>query len=481
VSSYGEAAVELARLAGLVLDPWQRDSLELMLAVRADGKWACFEFAEIVARQNGKGSILEARALAGLFLLGEQLIMWSAHEVKTALEAFRRLRALLVNLGESVNENLIDVDGVLVKVSNTNGQESLERLDTGQRVKFIARSKGSGRGFSGDVNIVDEAFAYTDDQHAALLPTMSARPNPQLIYTSSPPLTDDTGEVLFRLRKRAEVGKAVRLGFRDWGAPGTLDDLSALNLDDRELWAVTNPAYGIRIDEEFIQSERESMSDEKFAVERLGVWPKQRVGGGAIDPAQWASLFDPDSRRDGDIALGVDIAPQRDYASIALYGRRVDEIGHGQLVDYRAGTDWIVPRLVDLRDALDPVAFGMGRGTAASLKTGLEQVGITRPADEDKPTRGDVMVMAGVDMAAACGQLIDAVRQGALRHVGQKPLDAAVSGAKTKEAGDTIAWSRKDADTEVSPLVALTVAKRAYLERVGKVNRPGVEPMVVWR
>jgi hypothetical protein len=70
--SLGDEAVELARRAGLVLDPWQADSIRLMLSVREDGKWACFEYGEIVARQNGKGAILECRALAGLFLLDER-------------------------------------------------------------------------------------------------------------------------------------------------------------------------------------------------------------------------------------------------------------------------------------------------------------------------------------------------------------------------------------------------------------------------
>jgi hypothetical protein len=115
-----------------------------------DGLWACFEYCELVARQNGKGAILEARALAGFLLLGEALIMWSAHEYKTAMEAFRRVRTLLRTLGTPINDNLILLDGVYIKVSNTNGDEGFERLDTEQRIKFIARSKGSGRGFTGD-------------------------------------------------------------------------------------------------------------------------------------------------------------------------------------------------------------------------------------------------------------------------------------------------------------------------------------------
>src|SRR5215470_12572171 len=140
----GPEACELAERAGLVPDRWQADAMDLLLACREDGKWACFEYAEILARQNGKGAILEIRVLAGFLLLGEELIMWSAHEYKTAMEAFRRFRTLLRRLGTLVNpnnENLLNVGGILVKISNTNGEESFERLDTGARVKFVARSK----------------------------------------------------------------------------------------------------------------------------------------------------------------------------------------------------------------------------------------------------------------------------------------------------------------------------------------------------
>ena len=68
---------------------------------RADGKWAAFETALIVPRQNGKGSILEARELAGLFLFGEQLILHSAHEFKTAQEAFRRVLAYRMGMARA--------------------------------------------------------------------------------------------------------------------------------------------------------------------------------------------------------------------------------------------------------------------------------------------------------------------------------------------------------------------------------------------
>lgn len=474
--TYGDLAADLMVRAGKPLEPWQRDAVELMLSVRPDGQWACYEYAELVARQNGKGGIGEARVLTGLFLLGEELLLWSAHEYKTAMEAFRRVRALIRALGTPIGDNLVDVDGVPVKISNTNGEEGFERLDTEQRLKFIARSKGSGRGFSGDLNVIDEAFALTSEQHDALMPTIIARPNAQFVYLSSPPLTGTTGEILFGLRERAVAAGEDSLGYRDWGLPGDLDDLTNVDLDDRALWAAANPALGLgRVTEETIGRLRVSMianGGRGFAREVLGIWPKRITTGGAIDMARWSQMLDALSRRDGYLALGVDIAPTRDYAAIALYGVRADGLGHGQLVDYRAGTGWIIPRLVELRTALDPVAVGMGSGTYKSLEPDLEAAGFAQPDDVEAPARGDLAVAGGSDMSAACGQMIDATRQTSFRHVGQPQLDIAVAGAQTKVTGDTIAWARKEANTDICPLVSLTVARWAYLTRAGALVTP---------
>ena len=190
-SSAGVEAVELAASAGLVLDDWQAFALDCALGERKDGKWSAFEVGLIVPRQNGKGSILEARELAGLFLFGEQLILHSAHEFKTAQEAFRRLLLLV--------ENTDDLRKRVSRIRTSHGEEGIE-LTTGQRLRFVARSTGSGRGFSGDVVILDEAYRLPREALGALMPTLSARPNPQLWYASSAGHVDS--EVLRSLRDR---------------------------------------------------------------------------------------------------------------------------------------------------------------------------------------------------------------------------------------------------------------------------------------
>ncbi|MCI3277515.1 hypothetical protein [Streptomyces cylindrosporus] len=465
----GQEADDLARKAGLVADPWQRDAIDLLLACRADGKWACFEYAELVARQNGKGSLLEIRVLIGFLVLGEETILWSAHEYKTSMEAFRRVRRLIKRLGTQVgnNENLYEVDGVRIKISNTNGEEGFERLDTEARIKFVARSKGSGRGFSGDLVIIDEAFAYTLMQQDALMPTMRARPNPQIIYTSSPPLDGESGDVLYMLRARAEAGGDDSLGYRDWGAAGDLDHLDQVDLDDRELWAATNPAWGKRVTPEAMVRDRRGMSAKGFAREILGIWPKRAQGNVVIDPKLWAQMADETSRRttDGGIAIGVDVSPLRDYAAVCVYGVRDDGLGHVQLADYRPGTKWLVPRLVELREALEPIAVAMGRGTHAFLDTALREADFKVPEDKDAPQAGDLAVTSAIDMAAAAGQVLEGVREQAFRYMPNQHLDTAVAGAKTKQSGDTIAWTSNGSEVDISPLVAMTLARWSYASR----------------
>jgi hypothetical protein len=562
--SRGQDACDLIELAGQPLDFWQQQSLARMCAVREDGKWACFEFLELVARQNGKGGILEARALAGLLLFDEKLILWSAHEYKTAMEGFLRVGVLLRKLGRSVGKNLIlidDGDGhtITIKVNNTNGEEAYERLDTGQRLKFIARSKGSGRGFSPDVMIIDEAMFYTPLQHEALLPALSARPNPQIIYMSSPPIDGDSGEILFGLRDRAEaMVEAARmaalsgqvkggdgaeleaLGARIWGGDpnlehgGDLDHLDRINLDDPALLAGANPALGIRITIETTLRERRSMTAKGYARERLCIWPVPRlVAGGRIDPEKWKALQDAAAELDREtgVSLGVEVSADLGYASIALYGQAVGgpaeddpatkpareldpltaayamslgeptasmllaqlraetkqpkRLGFARLLDRRAGIAWVVPRLAELKASLGPVAIGMTAVTFAVLgQAALKAAGMVRPedraqnlADKDtRPRRGDLLVTNGPESAAACGQLIVAVDEGSLR-VKPHPtmpeiLDEAVLHAKTRRAGDALAWSRSDkaVEVEISPVGALGSARYAHLSRVGVVD-----------
>jgi len=470
--SHAEDVADLAEIAGLYLDPWQQMVLQHALGERADGKWAAFETAVLVSRQNGKGSILEARELAGLFLLDEALILHSAHEYRTSMEAHRRLVACLARLGRRINDNLYEVDGVPVKVINTNGEEGLERLDTGQRVKFIARSKNAGRGFTADCLIWDEAYALDEQQVDAQMPTLSARPNGQIWYTSSPPLDAVSGAQLFRVRRRALAGDRDGLAYFDWGAAGCLDDLSGVDLDDRRLWAACNPAYGYRIAEEAIERERAAMSDQGFARERLGIWPPDLSEGfQVIGEGDWCQAYDQQSQITGALVFAPAVSLDRARTSIGVAGARRDGMRHLEVVENRPGTGWVVQRLRELVARHRPAAVVVDEfGPTGSLIAPLEEAGIA----VERIGTGDVARAFGMFYDGVCGD--EAAR--VLRHIGQAELTAAVAGAITRSLGEGKAWDRKNAAVDITPLVAVTNAHWGYAH-FGH-QRPSV-PMVAWR
>src|SRR5699024_1348732 len=78
--SAAEDAAALMELVGKPLDDWQRHVLDGAMGERLDGRWTAFEVGLIVPRQNGKNVIIEARELAGLFILEDRVIIHSAHQ-----------------------------------------------------------------------------------------------------------------------------------------------------------------------------------------------------------------------------------------------------------------------------------------------------------------------------------------------------------------------------------------------------------------
>jgi phage terminase large subunit-like protein len=280
--SEGRNAVDLAALAGLELDPWQQHVLEAGLGRRGE-RWAAFEVALIVARQNGKGAVLEALELAALFLFDDvRLILHSAHEFKTAAEAFLRIRHLIADRPQFARR--------VERIRTAAGAEAIELKD-GKRLRFVARSSGSGRGFSSDLVILDEAYQLGDREMAALLPTLSARPDPQVWYTSTAGGPESVQ--LGRVRERGLTGSDPSLAFLEWSADDG-DDPAAL-----ATWAKANPGLGIRITGEYIAREMAALGPDAFARERLSIgdYPTGDAGSwDVINEDAWGTAASPGAR-----------------------------------------------------------------------------------------------------------------------------------------------------------------------------------------
>lgn len=459
-SSTGEEAVELAAMAKLYLDVWQQDALIGGLGERPDGMWAAFEVGVEVARQNGKGGILEARQLAGLFLLGERLIIHSAHEFATSLEAFRRLLVLI--------EDTPEFDRRVKRVSRSHGDEGIE-LKGGQRIRFRTRTAGGGRGFSCDCLILDEAMVIPAAMHGALLPTLSARPNPQVWYTGSAvdQQTMEHGVVFARVRARALEGTDPSLAYFGFGADAeTPDDVTTAMATDPTVWAQANPGLGIRIPLEHVAREQRSMDARTFAVERLGVgdWPRtDEEADQVIDPAAVADCEDVESIMLDPVFLAFDVSPDRSSSTISAGGRRHDGRVHVEVIQRGRGTAWVPARIAELVRDHEIVGVACdAAGPAASLIPELTKQDI------------EVMPMSAKEYAQACGMFFDGMVQSTIRHLGDPRLIDALRGAATRPLGDAWAWSRKNSGIDITPVVSCTAAHWGILSQ----EPPATEPLI---
>lgn len=444
-SSAGEEALALARECGVRPDPWQELCVEMLLRELPDGRWAGLEAAVELARQNGKNVVLEIIEAAALVLFGERLVTHSAHLFTTSMEHFARMRLWFER------PPLADL---LDDVRVANGKEQLV-LRGGRRLRFVARTHGASRGFTAERLVYDEAFSLDRSAQAAMMPALSARsmesPGPQVLYASSPAHPDSA--VLHSVRRRALDGD-TRVVYVGW-----VHD--SADPDDVDVWYAANPALGIRISEDWVRAERQSLDTDDFLRERCGVPMSEDAAEPLFGAGGWQDCRDAGSSIDGPVTLCVDVTPEMTRAAVGAAGRRPDGLWHVEVVDHRPGTDWLAARLCELSARWEtPIRYDPS-GPVSVLVGRLESAGVPL-----SPVAGG--------LSRSCGVLQELVVSRQIRHIGQEPLDRAVAGAKARMVGDRLSWARRSAKVDLSPLVAVTLAVAAAVDHGADVT------MAVW-
>jgi phage terminase large subunit-like protein len=410
-------AVDLASRYGLTPDDWQEDVLEDWLGRQSSGRWAAATCGLAVARQNGKNGAIEMRELFGMVLLGEKFLH-TAHEVKTARKAFLRISSFFEN-----ERQYPELAGLAREIRKTNGQEAVV-LTNGGSVEFIARSKGSGRGFTVDVLVCDEAQELTDEELAALLPTISAAPtrNPQVILTGTPPDPDrmdkPQGEVFRRVRRDGEKRTDKHLAWTDFGVPdGSLPDV-----DNRDLWLSSNPALGTRLSIAEVEREHGLMVATTFARERLGWWGDPTGASYTILPG-WPGLA-TDHPGSSVTAIGLAVSVGGDCGSIAqadIYG---DDLLNVDAQARHPGSAWMVTEAKRIQTAHDCAVVVDEKCPDGTLIPALEAAGVR------------VTVMKLADYIEAWSDLVNRVRESTVTHQAAAELDNAVASASLRSVGD---------------------------------------------
>lgn len=269
----GDEAVAFVRWAGMTLYPWQEDLLRDMCRTTDTGVWSAREVVVSLARQNGKGEVLVARELAGIYLFGERGIFHSAHFMDTAIDAQKRLWEVIEG-----NDNLFywweddeDTPGV-PRMGKTNGKENIT-FPNGAMVYFRTRTKKTGRGLSIDLLIFDECFDLPRETYSAMSKLIRARERAQAVYISSPVNREEHyhGDI-FSAKRWAGVDGADRVLFKEW-SPDEDDDPFA-----QSTWAKCNPsmvdagagALLADIESEAVSAQNSSALLDSFMVETLG-------------------------------------------------------------------------------------------------------------------------------------------------------------------------------------------------------------------
>jgi hypothetical protein len=455
-ATLGPEVGALCELIGFGPDPEQQLILDDVFALDSAGRSAVFEGAVIAPRQNLKTGVLKQCAIGWMFISDQRLIVWSAHEFRTAQEAFRDMEQLI--MGSPMLARRVK------NVYRGSGAEAIELL-TGQRLIFKARTKGGGRGLTGSKVILDEAFALQPAHMGALLPTLSAVPDPQVLYASS--AGDAGADVLRSIRDRGRAGDP-RMSYLEWCFPqgmcasATCDHAltaDGCSLDDPENWHQSNSALGRRMTVEHIAAERRAMPPDEFGRERAGWWDEPS-GVLVIPSALWAECLDLGSKVTTAPVFALDVSPDRSWSAIAVAGMTVDGLPHveitssGSVVDHLPGVGWVVPRCVTLAARWPGMRLTVIGGSAAeSLVPDLVAAGVP------------VEFVKGNDVAAACGLFFDKATTAGLRHVGQVELTSSLAAARKNVEDGEVAWrwGRRRSSADITPLYAATLALWALI------------------
>jgi len=455
-----EDVADLSASLGMPLDEWQEQALEAAMGERRDGRWASKFVGLSVPRQNGKSQLIVARALAGVLLFDEKLIIISAHETDTAREVWQRLMGIIED-NPSLEARI--APGGIMRAIN---REQI-RFSSGQVIKLKARGSSGSRGFSADCLLLDEAQILGKQAWGSIVPTMSARPNPQAWLFGTPPTEGDDPFAFSRVRDSSMGGK-VRHCWLEWSA----DD--ADNIDSPETWAKANPSYGVRISREAVEDDRAAMDDEQFCRERLGMWSTAGIGR-VIDEKSWSAVADPASMAVERLTLAIDVSPDRSAASVSLAGRRYDGIWHVELDEHRKGVDWVAGWVKQRaeRNALHAVVVDSLSGLVDTDRRGRNQL---------KGTEIEVTLASseGRDMAIACAGYYDAVMAATVRHTDQPQVNVSLSQAGKRSVGSGWAWNKRSATSDITPTVSQTLALwGAQNENVNKPTRSARRKVVV--
>ena len=465
------------------LEDWQEYVLWAWHDIDDAGRWAASECGLLVSRQNGKSEVLVAYDLARLFLFPlpdkrRRTVLHTAHEVKTATETFEKLSSII-----EANDRLM---GLVDHIYTANGKEAIVLKKRpgqllGDRVRFVARSKKSGRGFAATDIVYDEAQELPVSARKALTYTQSTIPNRQELYVGTVPTEENDGEVFEGVRDRGRRG-ASRVTWQEWSPDGAEHPERAKKIDVRspQVWREAIPAMGTWIAPETIAEQVDRATDrDELLQERFAVWPNRpEVKAEALSELslkKWAKMTGdyPIEGKAPNTIITIAVARGGGSASVGA-GRRVKA---GIAVEHKktsGGTMWVAGYVKKLKAELGDATVVLDAKNATAILTALAKAGIK------------YLSMNIDELAAAHTQFIEHVNAKLVPHRNQPEVTASLQFAKTRTftRGTGQTWDQSDPRKPITQAQVVTWAVWGVLKAESKPKRdvpPPPVPTVVRR
>ena len=396
----------------------------------------------VVPRRAGKTIAVLARNVAKCLHIPRARCWYTAHrrEVGSALWRSDWYPLLRAGLGDRV------------ALRFANGSETIEVLPgpRASTVRLFAPSGEALRSQDADLVTVDEAREFSLEDGTALegavRPAQLARAGRQLYLVSSAGDALSTWLLRYRDLGRAAADAGDTRGgvaYFEWSTPTSSGDPM-----DRRLWWAAHPALGYHVAEEALAADAATMHPDTFATEYLGWWLEPRRAAAGLDLAEWSACA-ADLEPSGRPSFAFDVAQDRRSAALAMAAPVGDRLVV-EVLEHRAGVDWLVPIVADLRRRSPGATIAADALHCAGVLADLERAHVTATP------------VNAADYTRACSTFAtDVTNDHRIAHRSQEALDAAVAGAARRPVGDSWAWSRARAGVDLSPLVAVTLASWA--------------------
>lgn len=463
VSTVWPRVVAQCAAMGVSFDSWQHGIGTIALGKLKNGKYAATVGGVVLSipRQVGKTFLVGMMIIALCILFPRMTVLWTAHRTRTSTMTFKTMQGMVrkkkirVHLAPERNEG----------IRSTNGEQEI-KFKNGSVIMFGAREAGFGRGFdSVDVEVFDEAQILTEKALEDMVPAANASKQTAgalLFFMGTPPRPTDPGEEFTNRRKKALDGHSDDMVYVEFSADAEAEP------DDHEQWSKANPSFPSRTPMESMQRMRANLTDDdSFKREALGIWDpldSNRV----IDEVTWGLQADAASMAVDRLTLSIEVPPDRSRAAVGLAGKRADGRWHVELYEERKGVDWAIPYVVEkaARNKLHAVVVDEMSGLVEKRRDRYYLIGT------------DVLVTLaareGRDMVVACAKYYDGIHDRTVWHTDQPQVNVALSVATKRPLAGGWAWNRKDATSNISPIVAETLA--LWGAQNENVKRPSKRP-----